>query len=95
MNDVDRHISTPILSYISHAYCNHNLPINNAKREYVTKKKFFSFAIKFKKFTLGEVTIPAHILGNFTPIIREFCKFYKVFLYYYVIYGIFLLKLTK
>ena len=43
------------------------------------KKKFFSFAVKFKKFTLGEVTIPAHILGNFTPIIREFCKFYKGF----------------
>ncbi|CAB4388344.1 unnamed protein product [Rhizophagus irregularis] len=28
------------------------------------KKKFFSFAIKFKEFTLEEVTIPAHILGH-------------------------------
>ncbi|CAB4491572.1 unnamed protein product [Rhizophagus irregularis] len=43
----------------------------------MSKKNFFSFAIKFKEFTLEEVTIPAHILGNFTPIIREFCKFYK------------------
>jgi hypothetical protein len=59
------------------------------------KKKFFSFAIKFNEFTLEEVTIPAHILGNFTLIIREFCKFYKVFLHYYIIYGIFLLRLTK
>jgi hypothetical protein len=40
------------------------------------KKKFFSFAIKFNEFTLEEVTIPAHILGNFTLIIREFCKFF-------------------
>jgi hypothetical protein len=61
----------------------------------ISQKKKFLFAIKFNEFTLEEIAIPAHILGNFTLIIHEFCKFTRFFLHYYIIYGIFLLSLTK
>ncbi|CAB4493097.1 unnamed protein product [Rhizophagus irregularis] len=40
------------------------------------KKNFFSFAIKFKEFTLEEVTIPAHILGHlyYNKTFSNLCK---------------------
>ncbi|UZO22501.1 uncharacterized protein OCT59_014863 [Rhizophagus irregularis] len=42
----------------------------------MSKKNFFSFAIKFKEFTLEEVTIPAHILGHlyYNKTFSNLCK---------------------